>query len=218
MVFLLQHWSNNLIKQTQTFPLVNPYAKFSIQRGPRALDESSLPPAWMSRWGGRVEGQNWPYFTEIPSIPPQLTCSGIFPMRRVAVADRRAKFKVPSWIWPTTSFHIFFQLGAPAECKQEGETISHLQYHLTTLNKSCILNMWRYHHMHSPVTSFLLSILWLYEKVAAPRAKVWFVYEIPVWKVKQAANWIVILSVYAKFSHDEYLDSSLFSYTPGVQK
>lgn len=94
----LQHRSNNSIKQTLS--LTNPYVKFSIQQGPCALDESTLLPAWMSRWGECMEGRHWPYFTEIWPRPRLLTCSGIFLTHWMTVPQRRAKFKVPSMIWP----------------------------------------------------------------------------------------------------------------------
>ncbi len=107
---LLQHRSNNLIKQT--FPLTNPYVKFSIQHGPCVHDESTLLPAWMSRWGECMEGRNWPYFTEIWPSLRQLTCSGIFLTHWMIVPQRWAKFKVPSLIWPVR---------APQRCSHSGQ-------------------------------------------------------------------------------------------------
>lgn len=98
-ILLLQHRSNNSIKQAVS--LMNPYVKFSIQQGPHAFDESTLLPAWMSRWGECMEGQGWPYFTEIQPHPRLLTRSGIFLTLWMTVPHRRAKFMVPSLIWPT---------------------------------------------------------------------------------------------------------------------
>lgn len=191
---------------------MNPYVKFSIQRGPFALDESTLLPAWVSRWGGEyVEGENWP---SPPPPPPPLTCSGIFLMHWVTVAERWAKFKVASldltyniisegrpFFFPIKSDSRMYTgaRGKQSFCFSTFYLSSSVSLHGSfPLNKSYeILS-------HTSSSGFMRKLL-------HAKGNVWFVYKTPVWKIKRVT---VFLSVYATVFQLEQYRVSFIGFSP----